>query len=88
MREGTGGQVGHLSKKQFAALLDGRYCIDIMKLNNLKISHVDEVHTLEHLEASHLFTCFLLCGISVVRQYEVHLDSLGCCGILLFSRLP
>ena len=56
--------MSHLSKKQFAALLDGRYCIDIMKLNNLKISHIDEVHTLEHLEASHLFTCFLLCGIS------------------------
>ena len=39
---------GHLSEEQFAALLDERYCNDIMKLNNLKTSHIDEVHTLEH----------------------------------------
>lgn len=37
------GQVGHLSKEQFAALLDERYRIE----SNLRNSHIDEVHTLE-----------------------------------------
>ena len=39
-----GGRVGHLSKEQFAALVDEWYRIE----NNLRNSHIDEVHTSEH----------------------------------------
>lgn len=39
--------MGHLSKEQFAALLDERYRNHIMNVNNLTNSHIDEVHTLK-----------------------------------------
>lgn len=39
--------MGHLSKEQFAALLDERYRNHIMNVNNLTNSHTDEVHTLK-----------------------------------------
>lgn len=63
--------MGHLSKEQFAALLDERYRIE----SNLRNSHIDEVHTLEqgldffYFQASHLF--ILLLTLSVVFQWSI-----------------